>query len=536
MLHSYHVLRFLAVVLCVAGVCGTQAFAADPQVSVRAEDSWWADLPGDSFSNVPTLWDRGYMLWYDVLSGTVAGASAQINLPAGLDEIWAEIWGGGASYLHWNVPTSAAKWTAVGNLGGQMMAGVDAVPTYATETPPLVGARSISAPVLTENIQTRTLTFDLTVTSSLSEYNWLNVNLLTPWNTPDDITYSVTSSSAPAGFSAGSDPGTFQCDDLSALAFNTPYSFTAEVQITRSGPLTKDQMGDLYHKPSSSVNYGFWTDAPSVTGTSMTMNLAPGVDAKFGSAATVDFSGGSSVAKNLFLGGVVAGVGEATPTSISVNRGKRTSLSGTDIHQFSVEIEGSNIVAGTVTTPGSAVYALAFDDESWDFGRGSATASDLDEFVSGTYHITLTGSDGLDRNFTVELPAKDLPTDSPAFDQPMGFETTNVRPTLSWQASADPDANKTYFEVFGVCDGQWDFGELFDNTVTSFTPTEDLPLGGYIGSVFYGDHSEGTTTEGAPLQISFYNGLDSYFNVVPEPATLSLLALGGLAVLRRRRR
>ena len=187
-----------------------------------------------------------------------------------------------------------------------------------------------------------------------------------------------------------------------------------------------------------------------------------------------------------------------------------------------------------VTTPGSAVYALAFDDESWEFWRNTATVGDLAEFVSGTYQIALTGGDGAVRNFTVDLD-KDLPTGTPAFDQLMGFETTSVRPTLSWLVSGDTDANKTYFEVFGVCDEQWEFGELFDNAVMSFTPTEDLPLGGYIGSVFYLDFSE-STTGGVPLSIGFYNGRDTYFNVTPEPATLSLLALGGLAVLRRRRR
>ena len=519
-------------VVGVPAVSETQVFATNPQVSVQASDSWWADLSGDSFSNVPTRWGRGYMLWYNVQSGTVAGASAQVTLPAGgLDEVWADQ----ASNLHWNGPTRAVKWTAIGDLGGQMMVGVDAVPTYAVETPPLVGARWISNPVLTGDIQTQTVSFDLTVKSSLSAYNWLNVNVLTPWDTPDHIAYSVTSSSAPAGFLAGPDLGTFYCPNLSDLALDTPYHFTADVKITRSGPLMG---GTLYHKPSSSVNYGIGTNAPSVvTGTSMTVNVASGVDATFGSAATVDFSGSSNVNRDLSLGAVVARVGEATPTSIWVSRGKRTSLSGTDIHSFGIAVTGDNIVAGTITTPGSAAYGLNFDEDEWWFDRESATASDLAEFGPGTYHIVLTGGDGFVHDFTVDLPAKDLPTDSPAFDQPMGFETTSVRPTLSWQVSGDPDANKTAVEVFGVDDEQGDFFQLLDKTGTSYAPPSDLPLGGYIGSVFYVDDSQSTMPEGASLEISFYNGLDTYFNVTPEPATLALLAAGACAlrVLRRRR-
>jgi hypothetical protein len=269
----------------------------------------------------------------------------------------------------------------------------------------------------------------------------------------------------------------------------------------------------------------------------MTVNVASGVDATFGSAATVDFSGSSSVNWNPSLGAVVAGVGEATPTSIWVGRGKRTSLSGTDIHSFEVDIMGNNIVAGTITTPGGAAYGLRFHEDEWRFERYSATASDLAELGPGTYQIALTGSDGGVRYFTVDLPAKDLPTDSPAFDQPMGFETTNVRPTLSWKESADPHANKTVLEVRGVDEEQWHFFQLLDKTDTSFTPTEDLPLSGYIGTVAYVDGWQGTMPEGASLEIFFLNGRDTYFNVTPEPATLALLAAGACAlrVLRRRR-
>jgi len=516
-------LWFFAVAAAALSLGVGGALAADPQANVRAEDSWWADTSGDSFPASPTRWERGYMLWYNVPSGTVPGAGASIRLPAGMDEVWCET----ASYFDWDGAASTSGVRAVADLSGQLVLGIDAVPTFAVETPPFSAARSISDPVLASDVEIRTVTLDLTVSASLAGYNWFNVDLLWPWSIPEGLSYRVLEPGPPpTGFSGGAD-GHYDASDPAALGPGL-YPFTAEVEITRSGDLTEIAMGGhLYHKPASSGFYGTSTPVAPVTGTEIVVTIAPGVDATFTAAGTTEFTGGSGVVRGVQFEPIVAGMGPATPRFFEVVRSERMSLSGTALHGFGLSIQGDNIVAGTVTTPGHALYDIQFDEDEWCFDRNSATEADLAEFVAGTYEIALKGSDGVVRDFTVVLADKALPAETPVFTQPMGFETIDRRPTVCWQQPTDPNVSAAFFEIWSL-GGDYDFGEFRDPTETCYTPAEDLAHGAYLLTPFFVVRDEGTTAEGVPYASNYATGTDAYFNVVSS-ALLTWTGTAGAA-------
>jgi hypothetical protein len=533
-------------------VSETQAFAANPQAQVSVDDSLWTSIQGDSYTASPaTLWERGFDLRYYVQSGTVTGPSAQITLPNGLSDVWS--WSGPGSstpiYINWTGATNTLKgtWPSVPAYGTSLEVG--AVPPYSVGAPPVSVSRSISNPVLTGNSQTRTVTLDVTVNSSLAAFNWFNANLIPSWgDMPQGMAYAVGAPTLPADFSAGPDPGSYYCSNPSALGVGT-YHFEADVQFNRTGVLAQATAGDLYYKPASGVNYGVYANVTPTSGTSIALTAASGVVATFSSQTPTDFTGNTMVGNSLELRTVATGVGPATPSNIWVVRVKGTSISGTTLHGVHVEVKGANITEGTITSPGpgGAVYGMRYNydstDNSWYFGFdfNSATESDLAGFTAGTYQIALKGSDGVTRNYTAIVPDKAMPTEMPQFTQAMGFDTTDKRPTIGWLQATDQNISKNYVQMELMTDesGGYEYNGMVDKAVISLTPTEDLGLGAWYAMVAYFDHTETVTGGDAavPLQIDFGTYTDAYFNVTPEPATLALLAAGACAlrVLRRRR-
>jgi hypothetical protein len=545
-MRTFRLLAVSAVLLTgvvgVLAVSETQVFATDPQAQVNLYDGLWASVQGDSYTaSSTTLWERNFQLQYNVQSGTVTGPSAQITLPNGLSDV--RSWSPGLSHINWTGATNTltGTWLGVPADGATMEAG--AIQPYSMGAPPVSISRSISDPVLTDNNQTRTVTLDVTVNSPLAAGTWFNANLVNSWDMPQGMAYTVGTPTLPTGFFAGPDPGSYYCPNPSALVVNNTYHFEAAVQFNRSGELAQGTAGDLYYKPQSGVNYGVSGSVQTASGTSIAITTPSGVAATFSSLTPTDFTGNTHVNNGLALGGVVAGVGAAMPSHISVSRLKETSISGTTLHSVSVEVMGANIIEGTITSPGPGfvVYDLQpdTDDKSWWLEFGSTTESDLDGFTAGTYNLALKGSDGVTRNFTILGPEKDVPTGMPTFTQAMGFDTTDKRPTIGWLASTDQNVTKNYMEISSDKDGAYEFSEMLEKNVLSHTPTEDLDPGAWYVMVAYSNHTDTFTGGDAavPLEIDFATVTDAYFNVTPEPATLALLAAGACALrmLRRRR-
>jgi uncharacterized repeat protein (TIGR03803 family) len=94
--------------------------------------------------------------------------------------------------------------------------------------------------------------------------------------------------------------------------------------------------------------------------------------------------------------------------------------------------------------------------------------------------------------------------------------------------------------------GAYGEGEVFSVPITGGSPTVLASFNGsngeypYAGLTLSGNTLYGTTNEGGDLSLNGGNGDGTVFELspssVPEPASLSLLALGSLRLLVRRRR
>ena len=520
---------WVAGVLVVAWVAA--AYAVPPQAWVTAEEQHWLDVAGDAMPAVPSLWDRGYTLNYQVMGGTVQGAAISITQPNGIEDVWIDTPG----TIGWQSGTSTFGWQAVGPLSGSAFECIDALPSQVTLTPSFSMTRHISNPVLGSDSETRTLTFGVTIASSMAGYDWMRVDMLTDWNAPDGLSYSVVSTSGPAGFTHQSwGLATYSADNPATLGVGSTYEFTADVQITRSGDLAQAALGDLYLKPSGNARYGNSTPVAPVTGNSISVAVGAGVTATFASTNVTNFSGQGGQAQSLDFNTVATGVGPIALNEVSLVRNKRTSISGTTLYAFDVELQGTNVAAATLTTPGANVYAMEMDEGYTEFWRASTTEADLSDFGPGTYRIDLTGTDGGVQTYYVDLPDATYPAAAPQFDQSIGFETLDPRPLLSWQA-AGPGVDAISFELWSV-DDEYEGWEMLGTGVTSSTPGEDLGIGGYVACVEFFDGEVGALPGGATCYTGWVASTDTYFNITPEPVTLALLGLGAGGLLLRRRR
>jgi len=245
-----------------------------------------------------------------------------------------------------------------------------------------------------------------------------------------------------------------------------------------------------------------------------------GVSATFCGSDTVNFETHTGVVDSLNFDEVVAGVGQASISSIKVERAERTTVTDTVQDSFWVDIVGTNIINATFTLPSGEVKTMEADDDgTWYFEvRTTEPATDLADIIPGTYTISITGTDGNTRGYEVDLVAGDIPADTPALDQGTGFSTTDPRPELTWATPTDPDVDAIVFTI-----ESWgnDFeDELSGELLLGYTPGADLDTGGYLTSLDFADIVAEGTIDGAEYTVSYVKGHDAYFNIVPEPPLL----------------
>jgi uncharacterized repeat protein (TIGR03803 family) len=189
-----------------------------------------------------------------------------------------------------------------------------------------------------------------------------------------------------------------------------------------------------------------------------------------------------------------AGYGDGTIFSVPVTGGTPTVL-------FAFDVDHGAQPTGSLILVGSTLYGMTSQGGGHSFGE--------------IFSIPATGG---------------TPTILYSFNGPNG-----ATPKGSLILSADGST------LFGMTEygGQYNDGEVFSIPLTGGTPKVLFSFNGPNGGLPCGSlilSSDGNTLYGM-TSLGGANGLGEVFSLaVPEPVTLTMLALGGLALLRRRNR
>ncbi len=448
----------------------------------------------DAISADPRLWETGYYLNFN--SGwalPITTASAEITLPNGITD---DVWSSAPAYLQWDDADSSLTCLFIDPIMGWASVGVTTEPLFLHEASAVSAVRQTVPPILTDDVQTQTVTVVLTVESPLDGIDSVSVFMPVDWMVPEGLSYAVTPGTIPAGFSEGWQPGIFAADDPSTLVVGQTYQFVVDIEVARSGGMSQAAMGDLLHKPGIEIECGRQTGTASAVGVEITIGVDEGVAATFRSGEPVVFEAQARKTHRLRFECIAAATGPPTITSdIMIGRLKRDSLHGPVMYEFFVDMDGENVTGATLTTPGGTPYEMELyleDSVEIEFWYESANEADLADFGPGTYQIDLVGGDGGVVSYSVDLAEGTYPTQMPQFDLPMGYETDDRTPLISWQPVSDPAIDTVYFEI-EQNGGDFDDEVESGTAATGYTPDQELDLGAYMLWLAFVDSDTGTT-------------------------------------------
>lgn len=520
----------VAAVVTLAALVLAQPVRAEQMVYAESRQYWETGTSGDTITVDLQYGDQGFSMAVQPLDGA-AIPDFQVNFHASNPVTDQDQYNG--LYYAYNQSTNTFTWEGVEDITGVKRMWIDSFQTLGSS--PFDLHRQLNP--LVDSGSTQTVRVDLTVTSPLTGYNFLNVTPVDQWNRLPNVQYNLISSacSDPNVFSVSQDGWSFSANNVSQLGPGT-YTFTSEIQVTGAGPLAS---GALYHKPQTSVTVGNWsayaTD-PNTPGPSIIHHYSdPNVAIDFLSSGTFDYTGGLGDEKRAVLDAVVEKVGAPVVTNISAGRFTRKTISDLITYSFSLDVDGRNIVDGSIVTPQGQSYALRRDydtsnpeqpeavpdpNASWSFNREAPSANDLYDFTAGVYQIHLTGSNGATFNTSVTLGPL-IDPNTPTITRHDKASTTDTTPTITWDAPPGTSTG-TIFELWNDTVDE-EFEQLNPASQQNwFQVTSPLDYGGYSTSLAYvNSFMTGTNAQGIPYQSGVLNMADSYFNVVPGPVPAS---------------
>lgn len=210
---------------------------------------------------------------------------------------------------------------------------------------------------------------------------------------------------------------------------------------------------------------------------------------------------------------------------------------------------GSGLGSANPWYEGKTIAAMKWDSDFWSSGGRWANIDDGTPNIAGGWMNHLLNNTEYGDYSSVPLLRWTNPCPDPikvslkSKEGPLDFAVGwrgNVQAGGATSVDADiavvlyDVSEASYQELYAVTVSKPTNNNLDENLTLSPLWIEELPLDTGDQILITARGTSQTFPAAGAQYITFYDGME--ITVVPEPATLSLLALGGLAMLRRRRR